>query len=69
LVGVGQGYRDEPSLEGSEGALSILARRPSRFLRLAMQKPLTLSLMPHRYPEAPLGILVRETPATIRVHP
>jgi hypothetical protein len=46
FVGVGQGYRDEPSLEGLECALLMLARRLRRFVRLVLEKPLTLSLMP-----------------------
>jgi hypothetical protein len=47
FVGIGKGYGDEPSLESLEGSLRLmLAKRLKRFLRLNLENPLTLLLIP-----------------------
>jgi hypothetical protein len=43
---VGQCHEDNPALEALKEVLLMLARRLRRFLRLALEKPLILSLMP-----------------------
>jgi hypothetical protein len=46
LLGVGQCHEDNPSFEGPERTSLMLARRLRRFVRLTLEKPFTLSLIP-----------------------